>query len=536
MISIDQNCHSLWDTVPKLQALAGRGVEVVHYIEDVDVAFTALGAAPGAPLTLDRERYHHSGGAWWGAALFYYEFLGRLAVDPRRWEPMTGMKTAALARRLGRSVEDLYAEFSPSDAWQLEGPSYVGDAEHHRVIGDLTAPEAAPFIRELLDKAQADMRRAFPEPASRARLDEWFAAERARVEALLAAHSAGRLPDLYHDWMAHHLGPGVRLDTAGRLFACGGGGPDLLRLFLTDYDLAAGLYNEAVRETESELRPLSTAKGELPYFAVVDYQGHRARTGVYLDDGQVRVADRTFPLGPDRRPPMDALAAAGVRALPPKAVALVVQVRSGDTGRPLALPHRGSLYVPTVHCFAAKLDAAGLLPGALHPIVRVRCRLLDRMRSLDTRIRLPRHLAEAMGADEVPARRLGEAWADLAAEAAQRLDGLRDPGTRERWLRNAFADLSAEIDALDRQRRQLARTQPPPEQIRGLSRQVKLLEVQRLDRAVRHIHRDWQIARLDYYDSRGALLPWSLALGGPDFYNDLLRQTETHEEPPRQDS
>ena len=96
MFSIDQNSHSLWDALPKVQALAAAGHAVTHFIEDIDVAFTSMGAEVDAsPLRLVRERFHRSGGADWGAALFYSEFLGRQAVEVRQWEPYTGQKTAA---------------------------------------------------------------------------------------------------------------------------------------------------------------------------------------------------------------------------------------------------------------------------------------------------------------------------------------------------------------------------------------------------------------------------------------------------------
>ncbi|MGB2824768.1 MAG: hypothetical protein WBF17_27600, partial [Phycisphaerae bacterium] len=72
MFSIDQNCHSLWDALPKLHALARRGRRVMHFNEDIDSAFTSLGSRIDADdLRLARERFHHSGGADWGAALFY---------------------------------------------------------------------------------------------------------------------------------------------------------------------------------------------------------------------------------------------------------------------------------------------------------------------------------------------------------------------------------------------------------------------------------------------------------------------------------
>jgi len=534
MISIDQNCHSLWDTVPKLHALARRGHAVTHYIEDIDVAFTALGAADDEPLRLDRERYHHSGGAWWGAALFYWEFLGRLPVDLRRWEPVTGMKTAALARQLGRSLEDLYAEFSPSDNWQLVGPSYVGDSEHHRVIGDLTVTETAGFVRELFDKALADMQRAFPARDSRERLMEWLGAERRFADELLTSHVSDRLTEVYRDWLTRHVNRDVTLDAAASLFPLQGR-TDLLDLFLRYYDRLAVLYNDALRESGSELRPLSVKQGELPYFAVLDHEGHRVRTGVYFDGGRVRVGTRTFDVTPDGRAPLEALADAGVRAIPPKAVLLVVQVRTGPNARALALPYQGSLYIPAAHCLSAKLADEDLLPEDLQPVVRVRFRLLDRMRSIDTPIRLPKHLAAAIGEQVIPARRLADAWEGLAADAGTRLKTLSDPDGRQQWQESVFPDLTGELTGLSARRRELAVAKAPSGQLRELGQRAKALKLELLDRTIRQIDRDWQVRNLDYWDSRGALLPWCVALGGIDFYNAVISEAEVYEESPRQD-
>ena len=139
MFSIDQNSHSLWDTLPKLQALQAAGTPASHYLEDIDVAFTALGAkADAPPLHIARERYHPSGGLDWGAALFYNDFLGRLPVELRQWEPMLDMKIAAVARQLDTSLEELYDRYAAGDNWMLIGSSYVGDKGHHRIIGDLS--------------------------------------------------------------------------------------------------------------------------------------------------------------------------------------------------------------------------------------------------------------------------------------------------------------------------------------------------------------------------------------------------------------
>ena len=56
-ISIDQNSKVLWDTVPKLAALARQVWRGLHCVEDVDVAFTRPGptrAETALPLAPER--------------------------------------------------------------------------------------------------------------------------------------------------------------------------------------------------------------------------------------------------------------------------------------------------------------------------------------------------------------------------------------------------------------------------------------------------------------------------------------------------
>ena len=531
MLSIDQNSHSLWDTLPKLQALAAAGHEVRHFIEDIDVAYTSLGGGDSDRPHLARERFHHSGGADWGAAMFYSEFLGKLPLDPRDLEPFTGLKTAALAKQLGQSVEDLYDEFSPSDNWQLVGSSYVGDHRHHRVVGDLTVAESADALRELMTKARADTLRAFPAADCRRRTEEWFDAEDARLAGWLTDHAAGKLVDVYAAWLGHYLGASDRLELTSDFFAGGlQGGDPLLDAFLTDYDHLAGLYNEAVAETDVKLRPLKTSEGELPFFAAFEHQGHFVRAGAFLQDGRLVIGEQTFPLV-DGRAPTDALRAAGVRCLAGKAIVLVIQVRTGPRGGPLALPHQGSLYIPAAHRLAEKLSAAGVLTEPLHPIVRVRLGLLERMKSLDVPIRLPGYLADAFGAEEIPASQLGAEYADLATAAVGRLESLTTPAGRDKWRGDQFPELVDELAGLDQRRRQLAEGDPDPAEIRPLSHRVRQVQRELLERSLQLIARDYHVSRLDYWDSRGAVLPWAISLGGEKFYNDVIHQARIYPEP-----
>ncbi|MBS3734315.1 MAG: hypothetical protein KGY99_05250 [Phycisphaerae bacterium] len=539
-VSIDQNCHPLWDVVPKLHALCAKGYRVRHLIEDVDMAFSAPGAQVDTPdLRLSLERYHHSGGTDWGAALFYSEFLGRVPVDIRTWEPLTGMSTSALAKRLGRSVDDLYDAFSPGDNWQLIGSSYVADRRHHRTIADLPVAEVEDFCRRLVRLAKADTLRRFADAAAQQRAVQWFTAEQDRLERLLERHADARLVDVYRHWLASWVDEHVQLDWSSTLFATGGDAQRtaLLDYFVCDYAEATRLYNEALAETDSELRPLDVEAGELPLFAVFTHRGHQVRSGVALAGGKLHIGDRSFPLA-DGRLPVSRLRQEGVVALAGKAVLLTIQARLGADGAPLALPYRGSLYMPASHRLGEKLLARRgvssvadeLLPERLAPVLRVRLRLLDRLGELETPVRLPEHLAQWFGQDAVPAAGLAAHWRDAADEARSRLDAFRSEDGRCAWQREACGEIVEDIASLDTLRRRLAQEDPKQPRIREVSHQITSLEAKLTERTLRRIDADTQLAELDYWDSRGAILPWCVALGGEAFYRRLVEQAEIYTE------
>ena len=66
---------------------------------------------------------------------------------------------------------------------------------------------------------------------------------------------------------------------------------------------------------------------------------------------------------------------------------------------------------------------------------------------------------------------------------------------------------------------------------RQASQEIKALQQQLLRATVDQIDRDGQVSQLDYYDSRGALLPWCVGLGGEEFYSRLLASARIYEEP-----
>lgn len=532
MISIDQNCHPLWDAVPKLHALTARGYAVTQYVEDIDVAFTAMGAAPHAgALHIERERFYRSGGEDWGAAMFYTEFLGRQAVDVRQWEPSLGMGLDVLSRRLGRTMDSLYDDLSPGDTWQLIGPSYVGDNRHHRTIGDLSAAEVEDYVRQLLGIAKEDMLRRFPQNSSIEATKEWFATQEAHLDQWLGGQ-APLLVDVYRHWLnSSHPQAGVKVALASELFApAPTERTDLLQLFTRDYERMTAIYNQALHQCRLGLRPLNTAEGELPFFGVFVYDGRQVRSPARLDGGNVIIGNYGFPLAADGQMPLTTMKQAGIRALVGKAILLVMQVRLGESGRPLALPYHGSIYMPAAFCLERSLRNHGLLAKPVQPVVRVRFRLLDRLRALDTVIHLPEHLQPYFGREEVPARDLGNEWQAIQAQAAERLAKFADESYHLQWMRQTMPDLARRLDELDTRKRAIATVNEKDPELRQLWKEIKPLQSRQLQALLEQVAQDWQAARIDFYDSRGAIWPWCVAMGGQEFCQYVIREAEIYEE------
>ncbi len=538
-ISIDQNSNVLWDALPKLAALARHGLTGVHAVEDVDVAFTRQGADPaaGAALALEPERWYRTGNSDWGAALFYTAFLGRNMVNPRELEPFTGLTVAALARKLDWTLDELYLHLAGSDNLQLTGCSYAGGVDRHRVIGDLGTAECAIFVRDLLDHARRDLLERFPEPVAQHRITAWFDTEQACMERDLSAYAAAPLVRFYQAWMGRHLpADRVRVTTTSEWFA--EGGPDLPRHRLLADFLAQSAewtahYNAAVAETACGLKPLQAAAGELPFFAVWrGADGHLFRTGLNLDGARLVAAGRSWALEPGGRPPLDAMRADGLICLAGKALLLVLQARIEPGGLPLALPHQGSLYMPAAFALERRLRAAGLLTAPAHPVLRVRFRFLDRWLGCPTLLRLPEWLGPFFSAPELTADAFAREFPVAKRNAQQDLDALRTPQGRETVLRRLLPEASARAADLETRRRELARDPATRAAAGQLWDELRPLDRERTRTLAEHALRCLHLPGLDYWDSRGALLPWSIALGGEAFYDHLLTAAELTEETP----
>jgi len=190
----------------------------------------------------------------------------------------------------------------------------------------------------------------------------------------------------------------------------------------------------------------------------------------------------------------------------------------------------GSVYIPATHRFESLLAESGLLPQIenIAPIVRVRFNLLDQMHSLpgEIVIHLPAHLTGAFGCDEISAVDFAENYRGVAAQAAARVGAFKQECKRQSWVSEKFPQESTDLDTLNRRRQELARANPKDPQIRELHTQGRLLETQLQGKLVQQVFTDVQVAQLDYYNSRGAILPWAYALGGAEFYEEVINNAE----------
>ncbi len=536
--SIDQNCHPLWDTVPKLAALSHHGLTGIHYLEDIDVACTRRGAeVDDQRLEVCRERTYRGGVSDWGASLFYTELFGRNPLDVRRLEPYVGMTCKALAGLLQLSVDQLYENYSLSDNWQMIGSSYLGDRQRHRVIGDLTVGETTEALRDILARAEHNLHWSFPDPEARRRLDDWFGRERHCLQNILAElPDDAPLVDLYRSWMQAHLGTTPQMKLTSQRFSLAR--PEvsehaLVGHFLNDYPHLATLYNTAVETTDLGLNRLATDSGELPFFLIWRQHGRMFRTATALVDRRLVADTCDWPLLESRsgwRLPVESMLKAGVVAIAGKALLLVLQARSGPLGAPLALPYRGSAYMPAALAFEQALRQAKLLPEPLHPILRVRLRFLDSLRHSTTQVRLPRHLRPAFESTELPAAEFAARLPTVLQRARHDLELLAQPDQRDRLLACLAPDFALEIEGLEASRRQFAANPASRPQAAALWDRIKILRRQQTEILVDHVVATLHTADLDYFDSRGALLPWSVAVGGQDHYQMLIDQAEIYAE------
>ena len=521
-ISIDQNTNSLWDVLPKIEALHAHNKELLHYVEDIDVAFTRVGSKKSSPqLTL--EQYYPNGSLDWGASLFYMDFLGKVPLNLANLSPYTGKKTATTAKALGLTLDELYAQFSVADNYQLTGSSYVAaHPEKHRVLGDLSTALKKPFIKQLLNLAEQDTLERFIDKDSQSRTKLWFTKERQTLDQLW--HKASDLATFYQAWIKAHL-PAAKLELTSELFSedqMARLNFDLLKKIIKNYPLFQKIYNQSIEESGVELSPL--CEGSLPFFASYKVNGQHVRSGLKLINNQIKIADQYF----DIETTFDAFFGK-IDILVGKALLLIITVRDFNIGHPLILPELGSLYTPAAVILANKLIKHQFIDQKPHAIFRLQFNFIDQLKNSKSVISMPRHLQHQLGT-ELAASELAKKLPTAMIKSQLILEQLTNPAMRENLFSAWTEELTQTIKQLKQTKAICGQDPDRRHQCSTLWIEIKKWEQEKERICFQRIVDLVQTTEMNYWNSRGALKPWSIAAGGEEFYHHLLKNSKLREE------
>jgi hypothetical protein len=176
------------------------------------------------------------------------------------------------------------------------------------------------------------------------------------------------------------------------------------------------------------------------------------------------------------------------------------------------------------------LDNAG--KAGVKPVYRVKFNFFEYWKHTDvtTTVRLPDWAVPAFSQAEVPANQLADSIADARQRANTVLHALQSDETREQQIYQLFPELTERKQDLELRRRELARDPETREQSKGMWEEVKQLETQLTTKLVDEVARCLHVRDLDYYNSRGALLPWAVAMAGESHYWRMIEQAEIYQE------
>ncbi len=520
-ISIDQNSNSLWDVLPKVEAMAYKSLSLTHLVEDIDVAFTSVGNS-AQPPTLTVEQYYPSGNLDWGASLFYMDFLGRLPLNLIDLSQYTGIKVAQTAKALNLSVAQLYQKYAVADNVQLTGSSYTTSQLQHRLLGDLKFDEIKPFVLELLDLAESDVLHKFIDTDSQTRTKLWFASERKLLHA--TSLKTNTLSGFYCLWLKSHQ-PDCSVELTSTFFSQESIARftfELLQKIANNYECFKNIYNESIKETGVELSLLQD--GDLPFFVAYESGGQKVRSGLsftatHFKFGDVKISRRcsfeTFFEHSD--------------VLVGKALLLVILARTKEIGAPLVLPELGSLYTPAAHCLCTKMIDHGFLDQQPYPITRLQFNFLSQLEHSESIIRVPKHLRLFFD-EEVEAKTFSRRISEVIALAGEQLEQLKDQSVRTQVFSDWTPELSAELLELHRQKEQFGREASTRHKCIALWPLIKEKEAAKALHCYERLVDLVQVSEMGYWNSRGAITPWSVAAGGKPLYQKVLSECILREE------
>lgn len=414
-------CLTIAQLAPSLKVIAG--------VHDTDYFSKLAGGLPSEGFAIVPHDEGATSGLW--AAIAEVSSLFGAEV------PLSRSKLASAGiplRRLAAEHPDgeraFYEKYTAAYGWR----GVVYGAERNLAACEVRASKLTGPLIELLDWAVADTARCLADGGQRERALAVMGEIRQDLARAAGSDPQRGLSAMYTELMATFYSRLVgrrcpHLTTAHscqhfrfNADTCGLPRFDALGLFLSPRtaDACRRAYDRAV--AGSGIYPLERfGPGAIP-FDVVSFGRGR---------GTIRIEGRHAVV---QMPGEPVRCRAGSKIETRADLAAALQAEFGPevvvVGKAVALPlmfcrdgpmllHEGaSVYVPRTFEMVRSLTQAGI-ELELHPVVRLSYSTWDSMAEVDTKLRLPRHLAAAFGAQELSSRELAARWRKALREAEE---------------------------------------------------------------------------------------------------------------------
>lgn len=186
--------------------------------------------------------------------------------------------------------------------------------------------------------------------------------------------------------------------------------------------------------------------------------------------------------------------------------------------------------MPAAHKLSSLLDSAGMLPCTLSPVIRVRFHLLDQLDGIKTIIRPPDYLASQFNSETITASDLAASHRQIRENAISRLEMYTDAERREKWIMDQHPETVEQINVLKQRKMEVIRANSSDPAARDIWLKIRELHASLLKSHIEQVITDYHLSKLDFWDSRGAILPISVGLGGIEFYNKIISEARIYEE------
>ncbi|WP_127531624.1 hypothetical protein [Paenibacillus kobensis] len=543
VVSIDQNCTPFWDTWAKLDVWRHQQKSIVHLIHDTDTVFHDEELSLEDPSTLKWFYNRSDGFRNYSPNLFYYRYLGRHESFPvkllERWQ---GMKLSGISAAMELPTDQLMDQWGVYDKLAVVGSGRVGNG--FRIAAGVDTREIVQPMRELFDAVKLDMRQFIVTDQQMNNLNRLIDRWKSDFEEAVESDSTRTLSGSIVAWMRKRYGSAVEFSSTFEYFRVSPKNRDRFSFFidyLADYGRYSTAYNAALQSCGSSITPIDTKSGGLPFYGVKRVNGQLCRYPFVYREGKLHFNDAEITLSSD--PWLDVLdlsTKCQIESIVGKAIPLMMQIRNQSSGNAVTMPMMGSPYMRVVDQYADLLyrqDARKNNPNGINKVIMVDFDVYGAMEQADFLFRLPPFLQKEFGCEIIHARDFPRLARAKSAEAKRVLERcLIGADERTQVYIEKFPTLAGTMDELEEKRKKIGKelsgTSRGTEAYHQLMERFLSVKVEHkrkqkefITEKSKFLFQQWHVSGIDYWNHRGSIELWATALGGEEFYQQIIEKS-----------